>query len=245
MRHVLSACMLLPAMTAGCTFSVSGGPVGDPHGYSATDLGVAPPPADAAESVLPADLSPPVMPTLVGTSAAAPTSADLTTDGTLDWAHWGFAIATDFDHKSGAGLISNYSLVGSSLIAGRYSTNYTAFSWSDGAPHASAQQSTTGVYVSGADNGFSLTAPADATEHTLQLYISVYRASGTLQAKLSDGSAPDYTDTFTDPSGSNDWRLYTLRYQAASPGQTLLITWTETESFDRSGNVTLQAAALR
>jgi hypothetical protein len=243
MRHALFACLLL-TMTR-CTFSVGGSPVDEAHVYSATDLGVAPPPADAAESVLPADLSPPVMPTLVGTSAPAPTSANLTTDGTLDWAHWGFAVATDFDHKSGAGLISNYALVGSSLVAGRYSTNYTAFSWTGGTAHATAQQSTTGVYVAGVNNGFSLTAPADATEHTLQLYISVYNASGTLQAKLSDGSAPDYSDTFADQSGSNNWRLYTLRYQAASPGQTMLITWTQTESFDASGNITLQAAALR
>jgi hypothetical protein len=238
----LLACVLLVAITANCTFSVA--PVDSPQVYSDSDLGIVPPRGDAAPNPLPSDLSSPT-PTLIGSSTTAPTTVDLSADGALDWAHWGLLSVTDFDHKSGAGLISNYSLVGTNLVVGRYSNNHTAFDWSGGAPNATVKQSTTGIYLIGTNNAFLISAPADATEHTLQLYISVYRASGRLQVQLSDGSAADYTDTFTDPSGSNTWRLYTLRYRAASAGQNLVITWTQTASFDLSGNITLQAATLR
>jgi hypothetical protein len=38
--------------------------------------------------------------------------------------------------------------------------------------------------------------------------------------------------------------VYTLTFRAASPGQTLTVTWTEVETFSTFGNVTLQAATL-
>jgi hypothetical protein len=47
--------------------------------------------------------------------AALPTPAtvDLTAEGTIDWAHWGYSSASDFDHKAmGNGQISNFQQVG-------------------------------------------------------------------------------------------------------------------------------------
>jgi hypothetical protein len=198
---------------------------------------------DAATDKPSADLSSPAG-LLIGTSAAAPTSADLTADGALDWAHWGLDVVTDFDHKSSAALLSDYTVVGGSAIIGRYTNNQTAFDWSDGTPHATAQQSTSGIYLIGTGSGFSMSAPADQTERTLALYISVYRASGSLHVRLSDGSAADYTDAVSNQT-TNTWRLYTVRYRAASSGQTLVTTWMQTASFDPAGNITLQAAALK
>ncbi len=66
-------------------------------------------------------------------------------------------------------------------------------------------------------------------------------------AHLSDGSAPDYSDsTLTNNAGKTTLQEYTFTYNAASPGQTLTITFTEasqTTSTD-SGNVALQSATL-
>jgi hypothetical protein len=61
-------------------------------------------------------------------------------------------------------------------------------------------------------------------------------------AHLSDSSAPDYIDTSLTNSTGTKAGMYTLVYQAASSGQTLTLSFTQTNNL--GGNVTLQAAAL-
>jgi hypothetical protein len=73
------------------------------------------------------------------------------------------------------------------------------------------------------------------------VHVGGYNSGGTLTAHLSDGSAVDYTDAPTAGNGSYD-RDYTLVYSVVSAGQTLQVTWKMTA---RSGNVTLNAAALQ
>src|SRR6266404_9070117 len=51
------------------------------------------------------------------------TVVNLTAIGNLDWADWGFDPTNQFNHKSGAGLISDFSLIGSS-VAVQYATNF-------------------------------------------------------------------------------------------------------------------------
>jgi hypothetical protein len=61
---------------------------------------------------------------------------------------------------------------------------------------------------------------------------------------LSDGSAVDFTDTsLSNSSGPTTLRVYTFTYKAASNGQTLTLTFTQTNA--TTGNVTLQAATLQ
>jgi hypothetical protein len=96
------------------------------------------------------------------------------------------------------------------------------------------------VYIDGAGQGFSITAPADTTLRTLVVNVGGYNSGGMLTAHLSDGSAADFTDTPTTVGGQYD-RNYTLTYQAASAGQTLKVIWRMASG---SGNVTLNGAAL-
>ncbi|MEO8367702.1 MAG: Ig-like domain-containing protein [Candidatus Solibacter sp.] len=184
-----------------------------------------------------------------GTLSAAFTSPtgtiQLTTTGTADWAHWGLNTATDFNHKAGVTQqISNFTLVGT-VAPTRYANSTVGFTWTDGTPTAtaSATASSTGLYVSGQNNGFSLSVPADTTQRTVVLYLGAWRNTGRLVAHLSDGSAPDYVDTsLTNNAGSTTVGAYTLTYQAGSSGQTLNLTYTMTGA--SGGNVTLQAATL-
>ena len=76
------------------------------------------------------------------------------------------------------------------------------------------------------------------------MYVGVWAAGGRLEASLSDGSTPVYIDTSISNPTSTTNAVYTLNYQAASPGQTLSVKWTVHTTFNAWSNVTLQAATL-
>jgi len=181
--------------------------------------------------------------TLAGSIAATVGPVQLTTEGTLDWAHWGLNTVADFDHKTGVTpLISNFTIVGGGTPS-RYANNSVGYTWTDGTPNATATNSTTGVFVTGLTKGFQITVPADTTARTLKVYVGAWRVRGNLVAHLSDGSALDYTDSsLVNTAGVTTLGIYTLTYQAASAGQTLTVTFTQNTL--ASGNVTLQAATV-
>ncbi len=197
-----------------------------------------------ATATIPPPTPTPIRPLLTGAIGATPASVNLTTAGTLDWAHWGLTTAHDFDHKAtGGGRISNFTTTGT-LGPFQYGNNPTSFTWSDGAPTQSALDSTTGVYVFGQGSGFTFTVPADLTTHTLTIYVGVYGAHGSLTAHLSDQSAPDYTDDSLLNSSATTNGMYTITYRAASAGQTLTVTFTDEKLYQFFGNVELQSATL-
>jgi hypothetical protein len=241
-------------LVGGCQFIVPAQPPDAPAADNTPGADLAAP-GDMGELENSPDLAPPgdlatgpdlgFVSSLVGSSVSPPATADLTTVGALDWAHWGFSGNTDFDHKKGANLIGNAVLVGDSNSNGptQYSDNHVAFTWTNGTPHASATATTTGVWVSGIGNGVQISAPSGTVPRTLQLYISAHLAAGQLVAHLSDGTTADYSDSFSDHS-SGTYRLYTFVYR--STGGSLQVTWTQTQSFasDTSANITLQAVTL-
>jgi hypothetical protein len=169
---------------------------------------------------------------------------NLTTLGTLDWAHWGLTSASSFDHKAGVtSQISNYTVVGTGPV-NRYTDNAFGYSWTDGTPTASATASTTGVYVSSVGNGFQITAPADTTQRTLTVYVDAYHAQGKMVAHLSDASSPDYVDTTINSVSPTVQGAYTFVYKAASSGQTLTVTFTNIANNVSGANVALEAATM-
>jgi hypothetical protein len=176
---------------------------------------------------------------------ALPTSVNLSVEGSRDWAHWGLATNSIFNHKAGVTpQISDFTKIGPNP-AEVYADNYTAYSWSDGTPTASANNATKGVYTTGLTNGFEITVPADATSRTLKVYVGLYGAQGNFQAWLSDFSGPAYTDVTLSNFFGNAYGVYTLTYAAASAGQTLHVRYRSLKLFDQDfGNVTLQAATL-
>lgn len=179
---------------------------------------------------------------LGGTFSTPTGTQNLTTLGTIDWAHWGLNSVPGFDHKANAlPQISNRTMIGPNG-ANLYRDNAVGFTWSDGTPDLTANNTTTGLYVPGQGSGYTFTVPADATTRTLLVYVGAYQAQGQLTAHLSDGLANDYIDSSVNPlSGSADG-LYTINYQAGSSGQTLTVTYTLNGG---TGNVTLQAATLQ
>lgn len=170
---------------------------------------------------------------------------NLTSQGTVDWTHWGNGGPTIFNHKStGNSQISNYTILGTSQIFW-LNDNPTGFSWGDGTPTQSVSNIHRGVYAIDPGNGFQFTVPADTNIKTLRVYLGLWRARGRLEASLSDGSAPTYIDTSLVNQTTTSNGTYTISFAAASAGQTLTIKYTCQSSFlTGSGNVTLEAATL-
>jgi hypothetical protein len=105
-----------------------------------------------------------------------------------------------------------------------------------------------GVYINNFDGpgrGYQFTVPADEVERILTVYVGTFRSCGTLEATLSDGSAPMYSELLVGNANATVQGVYTIRYSASSPNQTLTIKWTETADLGNADNVTLQAAALK
>ena len=181
---------------------------------------------------------------LSANGVAPAVNVNLSAEGVIDWAHWGLASGTSFNGKSGAPQkISDYTQIGSGTIQ-RYANNPNLFSWTSGTPTVSATNVDSGLWVVGVSNGYQITVPADTNLRTLKIYVGACFTRGQFEASLSDGSAPAYIDSsLVDPNTTKN-RVYILNFRAASSGQTLTIKWTEVNSFNIWGNVTLQAATL-
>ena len=177
-------------------------------------------------------------------SGVTPTGAvNLSAEGTTDWAHWGLS-GTSFNHKSGVTpQISNYTHLGGGTVQ-QFTGNSTNYNWTGGSPTPTAGNVDTGLWVTGMNSGYQITVPADTNPRTLKMYVGLWAAGGRFEASLSDGSAPIYVDTSVLNATATSNRIYTLHYQAASPGQTLTVKWTVNTTFNAWSNVTLQAATL-
>jgi hypothetical protein len=199
----------------------------------ATDIGAYEYPASATNSG-----------SLIGAGVAGGTSTiDLTTEGTDDWAHWGFS-GTGIDHKSVSGSAVSHiteTHVGSPL---QYADNTNGYSWTDGTPTVNAVATRTGIYIVGSGNSFTITVPADMSTRTVKAYVGGWMSAGTLTAHLSDNSAADYTDSSFSNNAASYCAVYTITYKAGASNQSLTVRW-QMASGPAGGNVTLQAATLQ
>lgn len=178
-------------------------------------------------------------------TAPIASTQNLSSPGALDWVHWGLNGPGSVDRMAGvAPQISTFVTVGSPAVSS-YNNNPFAFSWQNGTPDATIAKTATGVWVPGAGNGFMLTAPADTTVRTFLVYLGVWMASGQLQASLSDGSAAAVTLTSIQDLTGQLALVAVITYNAASSGQLLTVTFTQSGvGPDPASNVCLQAAAL-
>ena len=170
-------------------------------------------------------------------------SINLSAEGKGDWAHWGHIHGVTILNRrqSTRPIIGNLVKVGVRELH-TFENNPTTFSWSDGAPAAEVKQTRSGVFTYGQHAGFQIALPADTTPRTAKVFCGVWRGQGKLEAALSDGSAPVVTATKdgVEPE-AGDNVVFTIRYRAASAGQTLTLKWINAA---KQGNVTFQAVAL-
>jgi len=187
---------------------------------------------------------------------------NLTTNGVLDWVHWGLETESSLDRKGGVvPQISDFTPVhptnGYTFIY-QYADNWNGYSWADGTPHLSITNTPTGVwaYSSGpggvvlTGSGFRFNAAADTNVKVLRVYVGAFGARGKFTASLSDASAPAFSSQINNSvynTGNGPSAVYTLVFAANASNQWLTVTYTlenlaPMRIYD--GNVTLQAAAL-
>ena len=179
---------------------------------------------------------------LSGTVTAVSTAQafNLTTQGTTDWAAWGYG-AGNFEHSSAGGSkISNASVFGGGAMTS-FASSFLGSTWTNGTPDASVTNETNGFYNNGGvGDGFQFTAPAGTAVQHLTVYVGGWNTGGTLTATLSDGSAATYTNTSQSSTGSY-YAHYDLTFNAGSAGKTLTVVWKQASG---TGNVTLYSATL-
>ena len=176
---------------------------------------------------------------------------DLTSEGKIDWVHWGLHTESSLNRKAGvAPLIADFERQDASngfSYVYQYADNYNGYSWSDGVPEVAATNTTTGVWAFGTPtigSGFLFTVPADTTPRTLKAYVGVFAGVGRIEISLTDTSAPPYMDATLTNIRNGPGRVYTIDYAADSPGQSLIVRWILSSPREATANVTLQAAAL-
>ena len=167
-------------------------------------------------------------------AASLPMKIDLTAAGTSDWIHW-----LPLNRKLSSNLISDYQPVGTGTVTA-YFDDARSFVWSNGTPTGSGSDSA-GATTTGIGTGFTFSVPAGTAPRTLVIYVGGTNSTGKLTAHLSDVSAADFVDTSISGSARYDG-LYTLAFHAASEGQQLQVTWTQSAG---SGSIALQAAVLQ
>jgi len=184
---------------------------------------------------------------------------NLSEEGTLDWGHWGFWNEWTYNHKYGVEQQITYSFItveGYPGWPGPYLIPYaerfggtTPVSWTDGMPTRVVEAAWDGVSVYGDKAylgnapGFRLECKADTSPKTLRIYVGNSWGPATFTASLT--GAPTYTDASLDGRKAGEGAavsgVYTVSFQADSPGQTLTVEFTSTDSW---WFTTLQAATL-
>jgi hypothetical protein len=181
----------------------------------------------------------PVTGTIVVSRTAIPNGStiDLTSEGIIDWKHWGFGGVAGVDRKAtGGGLISDYISIGPGIPAS--STPPVTYIWSDGTPNTSASH-TGGIKAVGAGNGFEITVPAASYERVLNLYNTLNSATMHFEASMNDGSAYAYSNDSWSGSGNNTSR-WQVRFANSTPGTFLRVRF-----WDLTGvQVVLNSATL-
>ncbi len=173
-------------------------------------------------------------------ASTAPYTNNLTTEGSLDWMHFGLSNAASVNRKSGVSQQLAYTqLAGTANQFGDGPALRPTHLWSDGTPTTTSAGFSGGIFIPGNGASYQITAPADATARTLKVHLGGWNSSASINVSLSDGSAAPFSTTISGPSVYHHEAIVT--YQAASAGQTVTFTLTATTG---AGNIVLQSASL-
>ncbi|MGN9890338.1 hypothetical protein [Micromonospora sp. L31] len=226
-------------------------PAGRPTGLpgQVTEAGVAspglrprqrPPTPPPSPSLTPTPAPKPTPPLLSVDRADVPAMVDLTHLGARDWVHWGLRGPDSVVRKrGGSGEIRDE---GGPGARSSYDTDPELFGWRDGAPVQGEGGTSTGIHTCHVGNGFRLAVLGSGELRTVHLFAGLWMARGRLNVRLSTGG-PTSTLRLEDPH-TNHSAQFVVRFRVA-PGQKLLISWTNEETFNDCGNVALRAVALR
>ena len=189
-----------------------------------------------------------VQPSLAVSYAPQNQTYNLTNEGTLDWIDWGLNTPQDVNRKANVQQqISNFTIIGSCAVQRDSYYSNSNIEWFDGAPQPdTALSQTWGIYVTGINNGFSLTVPASTTPRTLRIYVGAKLARGKFTASLDGKTFTDATlDMREDPNSTQANSIYTVVFNGNTANQVLTVRYTAMATNSSDSYVMLQAATLQ
>ncbi len=158
---------------------------------------------------------------ILHTAETAPTSINLTTEGTQDWVKYSYDGGLMTTAKAGGSGIGALQLIGNN---GRGAFTYAgSFDWSDGDNPISNTGVTSGAFSrTWGGNTLRLIVDADTTERQLVLYLMRGDGTASVTAELSDGGSETHSYPGT---GYNEYdSRHVINFAAQSAGQTLTVT---------------------
>lgn len=191
---------------------------------------------------------------IMGSSEAVPAMVDLSTEGIVDWVHVGLEDASSVNRKAGAGLIGDVTQIGKGHL-GSTKGAFIRCAWNNGNPNTQNKGTNSSLWLNGVKNGYSISLPADQKEYVVKVYASgLNGANCSLTAELSDQSAQAYESKIWSgnighgnraPVPGHFAAVYTIRYRAASDGQTLNLSFKlDAEANRFQGQARLSAITL-
>ncbi|MFH2066087.1 MAG: Ig-like domain-containing protein [Pseudomonadota bacterium] len=186
---------------------------------------------------------------IMGSSSSPDYHTNLTQTGTLDWAAWGILTDNSFTSKDGGtdGL-SSYTEIGD-VTPFRSEGNPVFFTWTDGTPHLSADQTRTRIRFADAvvGEGIRLSVPAGVEDQILKVYLGAYSHKGKVTVRLAgDPSVAPYTVSLDNPNSTQETWVITVLFGAAIDGEQLEFDFVveEDTGADVGGHINLAASVL-
>jgi hypothetical protein len=189
-------------------------------------------------------------------SAAQPESVDLTTEGTIDWAHWGrnTNFPNGFDRKKNVTMISDATVAVTAGRTDRFDSYPISCKWNDGDPTANNAGTQSGLYINGdlSSYKFTVTTPQAGT-YRLRVYVSAYHdrdadgeTIGRIRFDLTDGvRSRSQQSTLLRAVLGRDSGYYETTYTTDNANAKLAVTLTEVSNIDSTtANFGLLAATL-
>lgn len=176
------------------------------------------------------------------------TTSDLTTEGTLDWAHWGSFDGEVRRKATGGNLIGDY--VKTATGGNVYDYDYVgwplAVSWTDGpaTDMVATDRRTHRYFVYATDVAVTFELPAVTTERTAVFFVGGYAARGRLEAWLDDAPATIVSDE-RESQVSYHRQRYEVRYRGGPSTTKLVARLKMVTRYVSNGTIIVQSVALR
>jgi len=128
------------------------------------------------------------------TTSTAPTTLDVTAEGTIDWAHWGYLqTAVPIHHATAGSIIGGYTVTGAGLVGSNVGSGWPVFArWSNGDSSRPNEVGTNSFryFTNSPNTAIAWSVPAATTRRTFTLYIAIGQAKARVTAKFS-GTNPN------------------------------------------------------
>jgi hypothetical protein len=187
-----------------------------------------------------------------------PSTVNLTTDGTLDWAVWNVTsttgvagpVAPTNKMASSPGIISTITSISGGNLRGSTTTSSETFSYTNGtSPTTLSPAVTQGSLfestLAQANTGLKLTLQGDTNAlRTVDIWATGFDGTGTMTATLNGATPVVLTSQAYNTTAPEAATLFTFTYKPDSASDTLNLSYALTGVGGASSHISIQAVAV-